>query len=113
MTSVIERLRKRQFCPVQVCGATVHVRGLTWSEWQRIEPIRNEGESNGVAIGWCLLNDDQTPVFTQGADEDLEAFGARVLESLDMEVGIGLMLAEKIIRVTQEPENLESLGKKS
>jgi hypothetical protein len=103
MSSVIDRVRKRRKCPVQIGDETVYVRGMTWAEWELIQPVKEEAWSNGIAIGWCLLEDDGKPVFTREPTEDLETFGKRVLADLDMEIGTGLYLSAKIMRATQEP----------
>lgn len=111
MASTIDRLRKRTKCPVRIGDETVYVRGLTYSEWNEIQPLREEAESNGIAIGWCLLADDGSAVFARKEGEALKDFGARVLTELDIEVGTGLYLAAKIIKVTQEPPDIEAVIK--
>ena len=112
MASMVDRLRKRQFFPVTIGDETVHFRGLRRSEWHDcIEPIRDCEESNGVAIGLCLLNDDRTQVFTRAEGEDIKAFGQRVLDECDMEISVCLMLANQIIRITQEPADFGAVVK--
>jgi hypothetical protein len=73
---VIAKLRKRRFYPVEIDGEKIHLRALLDSEHKEVEPISQDVESFGYAIGCCLISDTWLLLDTLGG---LGAEGGSVL----------------------------------
>ena len=110
---MIEKLRKRRFYPVTIGDATVHLRGLLYSEHETAEEFGEAAESWGYAIGCCLMHDDGTEWFTRMVDvkETASDFGARVLRELDLPDDTRAELIAAIVKLSQGPPKIETLAK--
>lgn len=109
--SVIDKLRKRKNYPVEVDGETVHVTALTTKVISALSEVDDSGIwSSGVVIGFGLMDDDGSPVFSMNDGETLEAFGSRVLDELDAPLPVVTQLVDAIKKVTK-PANAETLAK--
>lgn len=109
--SVVQKLRKRRAYTVTIAGESVLIRSLLNSEFDAIMEFRDENESIGAAIGFGLLNDDETPAFTRLTDESSKAFGGRVLKDLDVPLDTRKELSDKILKLTVEGPTVEKLEK--
>lgn len=109
--SVIDKLRKRRFYPVDLAGDTVHIRAMLDSELKTVSEFQNEDESVGFAIGCSLVNDDQSSVFTRQADESPKQFGGRVLIEIDLPSDTKAELTSKILKLSNGPPSIEELKK--
>lgn len=109
--SVVQKLRKRRAYPVAIAGETVMIRSLLNSEFDAIMEFRDENESIGAAIGYGLLNDDESPAFTLATGENAKTFGARVLTELDVPLDTRKELSDKILKLTVEGPSVEKLEK--
>lgn len=106
--SIFDKLQKRAFYPFKmVNGETVHLCGLTFKQLRTLEPFKDTDESNGYAIGCCLLNEDGSRVFTQEPGESPQDFGQRVLTRLDDGDGFSFDLfnpiVERILKLSHRP----------
>ena len=108
MSQVIAKLRKRRFYPVLIDGETIHLRALLDSEHKEVEPISQDVESFGYAIGCCLMNEDGTAVFSRNPDEDAKTFGARVLTELDLPDDTRSDISKAILKLQSGPPDLDS-----
>ena len=111
MSQVIAKLRKRRFYPIEIDGEKIHLRALLDSEHREVEPISQEVESFGYAIGCCLMNEDGTAVFTRATEEDATTFGARVLKELDLPDDTRSQLSKAILKLQTGPPEIEALVK--
>lgn len=111
--SVIERLRKRRFYPIQLDGETIHIRSLLTSELQSISVIAkgNDDAAIGFAFGCSVLNPDGSQVFVRSATESDQEFGARILAELDLPLDTKAELTGKIMKLSQGPIDQEQLKK--
>lgn len=109
--SVIERLRKRRFYPIEIMGETIHIRAMLDSELKQVSEFQSEDESIGYAIGCALLNEDQSPAFAQQPEETAKEFGARVLRELDLPSDTKAELPDKILRLSRGPLSADELKK--
>jgi hypothetical protein len=109
--SVIDRLRKRRFYPVEIMGEVVHIRALLDSELKTVSEFQNEDESIGFAIGCAVLNEDQLAAFTRSAEESPKQFGARVLAEIDLPSDTKAELTNKILKLSNGPPSAEDLKK--
>ena len=92
------------------------LRGLRQSELDRALAIKDRDESNGVVIGFGLLEDDKTQAFTHAELEGDIDFGARVLQQLDLTPGMQRHMIEKIGELTStdpDPKAFEAQVKNS
>lgn len=106
--SIFDKLQKRAFYPFKmVNGETVHLCGLTFKQLRLLEPFKETDESNGYAIGCCLLNEDGSRAFMPEPGESPQDFGKRVLDKLNEGEGLAFDLfepiVEHILRITKEP----------
>lgn len=108
MSSVIDRINKRAFYPLALPnGETVHVCGLRREIINEASAFREDEESVGFVIGYGLLNDDRSPVFTKLAGETAKEFGLRVLQSLgEMGPDVREAIVSKIFLCTNEPSKV-------
>lgn len=109
--SVIDRIRKRRFYPVQIGGEAIHIRAMLDSELNIVSQFKNEDESIGYAIGCALLNDDQSQAIAATPDETPKQFGARVLKELDLPSDTKAEIVAKIMRLSQGPLKDDELKK--
>ncbi len=109
--SVIDRLRKRRFYPVEIMGEVIHIRALLDSELKIVAEFQNEDESIGYVIGHSVLNEDQSPAFTQAAEVTPKQFGARVLAEIDLPSDTKAELTSKILKLSNGPLSAEDLKK--
>ena len=109
--SVIERLRKRRFYPIDLDGQTIHIRAMLDSELKAVAEFRDDDESVGFAIGCALLNEDKSAAFVRAADETSKQFGARVLEELDLPSDTKAEITGKILKLSNGPLKDDELKK--
>lgn len=109
--SVIDRLRKRRFYPIDIEGETIHIRALLDSELQAVVEFRDNDESVGFAIGCALLNEDKSAAFVLSADETSKQFGARVLKELDLPSDTKAEITGKILKLSNGPLKADELKK--
>lgn len=109
--SVIDRLQKRRFYPVEIDGEKIHIRALLDSELKAVADFQNEDESIGFAIGCSLINEDKSAVFMRTAEESPKQFGARVLAEIDLPSDTKAELTGKILRLSNGPPSAEDLKK--
>ena len=83
MSTVIERLRKRRAYRKSIAGEAVVLRAMSNKEVEGLESLTDDKAIQGAVVGCCLLNEDESPVFTRAKDEDFQAFGNRVWAELD------------------------------
>lgn len=110
--SVIKRLQKRRAYRHQINGEEILIRSLLTSEFDLVMEIRDDGESLGAAIGFGLLNEDQSAAFTRHPDESVKQFGQRVLRELDLPGDTRRELSEKILSLTVSGPDVDALVKK-
>lgn len=111
--SVIEKLRKRRCYPVVIDGESIHVRALTDAERKAALAIKDCEESFGCTIGYGLVNEDRSPVWTIQPDETAKDFGARVLTEAQMPDDTRTQLVQVIFKLTTgpTPEQLKAIEK--
>lgn len=81
MSSVIQRLLKRNAYPVAIGSETVHVRPLTLGEAAFIDEVDGT-EKVGWVIGNALVNDAGEPEFKRSEGESNAAFARRVGDAI-------------------------------
>lgn len=114
--SVTKRLQNRAGYLCTVGGESVMLRGIRQSELDRALAIKDLDESNGLVIGFGLLEDDKSQAYTPNDGESDTDFGGRVLKSLDLTPGMQKHLIEKIGELTStdpDPKEFEALVKNS
>jgi hypothetical protein len=109
--SVIDRLRKRRFYPVEIDGEKIHIRAMLDSELKAVSDFRDQDESVGYAFGCSLVNEDSTAVFTRLTDESPQQFGARVLAEIDLPSDTKAELTSKILKLSNGPPSADDLKK--
>ena len=114
MSSVIERLRKRRYYPVQIGAETVHVRALTIPEIKAAAEIdaTDPLAAVGYMIGCAVVDESGGPAVPKNDGESNIDYGNRVLTTLDlpqdtlMELQAGIEKAGKVPAAKAIEKNL-------
>ena len=112
MTSVLQRLRKRNAHPVKIGDEEILVRALTLSEARAADKLP-ENERVLFAIGTGLLNDAKEPEYPRlSGESDLE-FAKRIEPNLE-ELGLDVLAAVyQSIEKASKPGSIDALKKSS
>lgn len=79
MASVFDRIARRKAYPVELNGGTLFVCEPTLGQVKQVQKLDGE-QATGLALAFCVVNEDGSPVFTQGCEEGNEQFADRVLK---------------------------------
>jgi hypothetical protein len=113
MKSVLEKIQRRRFFPVEVDGETVHLKSLGFQDALAIDSLADNGDKVLYALGCSLLEEDGVPAIKRGDGESVQQYVARVRElTVDMPPSIGKQLSEAITKITKTP-SLDTIAKNS
>lgn len=103
MTSVVDKIQKRRFFPVELDWITLHIRPM--GAWERHDLRGLEYRDQLVfAIGCCLVNEDRSRAFERQQNESVAEFVLRVRNAtLDLSPDEVTLLTEAITKVTRPP----------